>query len=597
MLAGNVVSADTGQPVRRARVTAAGGTPRAVRAVQTDDQGAFRIAGLPPGEYRLLVTKDGYLESIFGQKVPGSDEPGTPIHLIAGQGVSRISLPLARGGVLTGTILDDTREPAIGVSVRVYRRVWRSGERAFQSAGTAMTDDRGVYRISALRPGDYLVSVTPGGIEVGDVVRVGMAYRDVVATLQSTGSANSEFQTTRPGRDEPAQSPDTPATGFAAVYYPNTTRAAEALSVPVAAGEERAGVDLRLRALMLVPLSGNVIGPDGPAAGAMVQLVDHAQVPGSGVRTAHAGVDGRFSFGAVPAGQYSLIARATPRGARPLEASAREAAEFLAAASDDLSRRSGEAAKAEAQAASIAAALAGAAQLWATADVLADAGKPSHIQMVLQPGLSISGRVVFEGASSPPASLTRMSLTVTPVGLPRMTSDAQAAPPAAVDASGRFTIRGVLPGRYTIAVAGGAPDGFVLRSAMFDGRDVLDIPFEIGPQDQPAAGIVTFTTRVSQLGGVVLDASGQPAFGVTVIVFPDDERLWTPVTRRIQAWRSASEGRYIFRNLPPGDYRLAVVADVEPGQWFDPAFLRSLSGFVSVRIAEGGTHTQELRVK
>jgi hypothetical protein len=177
----------------------------------------------------------------------------------------------------------------------------------------------------------------------------------------------------------------------------------------------------------------------------------------------------------VPAGQYSLVARATPRGARPLEASAREAAEFLAAAKD------------EAQAASIAAALAGAAQLWATADVHADGGKPSHIQMVLQPGLSISGRVVFEGASSPPASLTRMSLTVTPVGVPRMSSDAQAPPPAAVDASGRFTIRGVMPGRYTIAVAGGAPDGFVLRSAVFDGRDVLDIPFEIGPQDQPAA--------------------------------------------------------------------------------------------------------------
>ena len=498
--------------------------------------------------------------------------------------------------MLTGTILDDTREPAIGVSVRVYRRVWRSGERAFQPAGTAMTDDRGVYRISALRPGDYLVSVTPGGIEVGDVVRVGTAYRDVVATLQSTGSANSEFQTTRPGRDEPAQSPDTPATGFAAVYYPNTTRAAEALSVPVAAGEERAGVDLRLRSVLLVPLSGNVIGPEGPAAGAMVQLVDHAQVPGAGVRTVHADADGRFSFGAVPAGQYSLVALATPRGARPLEASAREAAEFLAAASD-LSRRSGDAAKAEAQAASIAAALAGAAQLWATADVLADGGKPSHIQMVLQPGLSISGRVVFEGASGPPANLTRMSLTVTPVGVPPMTSDAQAPPPAAVDASGRFTIRGVMPGRYTIAVAGGAPDGFVLRSAVFDGRDVLDIPFEIGPQDQPAAGIVTLTTRVSQLGGVVLDASGQPAFGVTVVVFPDDERLWTPVTRRIQAWRSASQGRYIFSNLPPGDYRLAVMADVEPGQWFDPAFLRSLSASVNVTVADGGAHTQELRVK
>jgi protocatechuate 3,4-dioxygenase beta subunit len=493
-------------------------------------------------------------------------------------------VPLARGGVLTGTILDDTQEPAIGVPVRVYRRVWRSGERAFQPAGTGMTDDRGVYRISALTPGDYLVSVTPAGVEVSDFAREGTSYREVVAALQSTGSANTEFRTMRRDPDDPAQSEGTPASGFATVYYPNAMRASEAVSLPVAAGEEHAGVDFQLRRLPIAGLTGTLVGPDGPAAGAMVQLVDHAQVPGVGVRTTRTGADGRFSFGAVPAGQYSLIARATARGARPLEASAREAAEFLASARDN------------AQAASIAAALAGAAPLWATVDVLAEDGKPADVQMTLQPGLSISGRVAFEGGNGPPSNLTRMSLTVMPVGVQR-TKDAHEPPPAAVDAAGRFTIRGVVPGRYTIAVAAGAPDGFVLRSAIFEGRDVVDIPFEIGSLDQASGVIVTFTTRVSSLGGAVQDASGQPAFGTTVIAFPNDELLWTPVTRRIQAVRAGSEGRYVFRNIPPGDYRLAVVAEVEPGQWFNPEFLRGLSGSVTVTITEGGTHSQELRVK
>ena len=53
----------------------------------------------------------------------------------------------------------------------------------------------------------------------------------------------------------------------------------------------------------------------------------------------------------------------------------------------------------------------------------------------------------------------------------------------------------------------------------------------------------------------------------------------------------------MIRNLPPGEYRLATVADVEPGQWFDPEYLRGLSGSVIVTVTEGGTHTVELRVK
>jgi hypothetical protein len=170
-------------------------------------------------------------------------------------------------------------------------------------------------------------------------------------------------------------------------------------------------------------------------------------------------------------------------------------------------------------------------------------------------------------------------------------------PPAAVDAAGRFTIRGVMPGRYTIAVAAGAPAGYTMRSAVFGGQDVLDVPFELTGQDQPSGGVVTFTTRISELGGMVLDGSDQAATGVTVIAFAVDERFWTPASRRIRAVRPASDGRYVFANLPPGDYRLVAVADVEPGQWFDPAYLRRLGGSVTVTVIDGGTHTHEVRVK
>jgi hypothetical protein len=95
-----VVSADVGRPVRRATVTASGaGDIRSVRTAQTDDNGTFTFPKLAPGEYILSANKGGFVESIYGQRQPGSGRLGTPIRLTAGQQLKDLSLPLARGGV------------------------------------------------------------------------------------------------------------------------------------------------------------------------------------------------------------------------------------------------------------------------------------------------------------------------------------------------------------------------------------------------------------------------------------------------------------------------------------------------------------------
>jgi hypothetical protein len=171
-IAGTVVSADRGQAVRRARVVLNGGTPKVTRAVQTDDQGAFRFADLPSGQFTLTASKGGYVESIFGQRQPGSGRPGTPIRLLDNQELTRIALPLARGGVITGAVYDEAGEPAFGESLSMLRWVMKSGERVLDNAASATTDDRGIYRFPALLPGDYVVStmasLTDGDYDIRD---------------------------------------------------------------------------------------------------------------------------------------------------------------------------------------------------------------------------------------------------------------------------------------------------------------------------------------------------------------------------------------------------------------------------------------------
>src|SRR4029453_16818349 len=118
-------------------------------------------------------------------------------------------------------------------------------------------------------------------------------------------------------------------------------------------------------------------------------------------------------------------------------------------------------------------------RLWATAAVTVDGRNVSNIVLTLQPGMSVTGRVVFEGtAQAPPADLTRMRVSLAPVVVPG--TPGEVATPAAgrVDADGRFTIASVVPGRYRLN-AGGAGNGWYLGSAVIDNQDSLDYPIEI----------------------------------------------------------------------------------------------------------------------
>ena len=62
-------------------------------------------------------------------------------------------------------------------------------------------------------------------------------------------------------------------------------------------------------------------------------------------------------------------------------------------------------------------------------------------------------------------------------------------------------------------------------------------------------------------------------------------------SRRISTTRTVAEGRYLIRNLPPGDYLLAVVGDFEQGAQTNPEFLRGL-GARPVRVPD---HTKGAR--
>jgi hypothetical protein len=175
-------------------------------------------------------------------------------------------------------------------------------------------------------------------------------------------------------------------------------------------------------------------------------------------------------------------------------------------------------------------------------------------------------------------------------------------PQAKVDASGRFTIADVVPGKYRLtggvmnSLAGGP--GWVLDSITAGGQDVLDFPLEVRAGRDVTGVAVTFSDQVTELSGTIADQKGEPATEHTILLYPTDQKFWTPQSRRIRSARAGVDGHYTFRMVPPGEYRLTALVDPEPGAWFDREFLEQLdSSSARVVLAGGEKKVEHVKVR
>jgi uncharacterized protein (DUF2141 family) len=216
-ITGVVLMAGSGQPARKVRVNLSGSELRTGRSTVTDDQGRFSFTALPAGRYSLSANKPGHLNVTYGQRRPGLQ--GTQIQLSDGQKF-QAQLQLPRGGVLTGTVLDENGEATPGTSVRAMRFVNQNGRRTLQSNGSGTTDDRGIYRIYGLQPGNYVVCATPRNNQLGDFERMQAelsGLRQAAEAAVRAGEAEARRFKERLGavRETLPQADQTPA-GYAA---------------------------------------------------------------------------------------------------------------------------------------------------------------------------------------------------------------------------------------------------------------------------------------------------------------------------------------------------------------------------------------------
>jgi beta-lactamase regulating signal transducer with metallopeptidase domain/uncharacterized protein (DUF2141 family) len=554
-LSGVIVAADTGTPIKRAHVVITAEALRSARTVITDDDGRYAFTELPAGRYTITASKAGYFDAIFGQKVP--PHAGTPVLLADGQTRDHLDIRLPKGGVISGLLRDENGDPSPDTPVRAMRYDLRTGERQLVTQATNHTDDRGVYRLYNLPPGTYLIVAVPS--------------LDTDTPPTSGGRAGGGGRG-RPPDPEPASMPgQAPRTDYVPVYYPGTTSAATAGSVVVGLGEEKFGVDFQLQLVPTAKLQGTVVGIELASSSFSISVGGRGEItqqPGARLRSielvntdAQPGqprasgtnmiAGNRFTFGSVAPGRYVIEVRGS-------------------------------------KSAVVGGPLLG---IWGDLPVVVDGRNQDDLVITMQDGVAMTGHLTLDPAvrgGTPDVGATRVSLT--PQG-----SGGQLAGRTVADAAGRFTILGVVPGAYTVDVVG--PAGWMAKSVMVGGKDALDFGLYVQGGEPIDDVTVVLTNQSTLVTGTLRDAAGHATADDTVIVFAADPQYWVPGSRRIQATRPSSDGKFSVRGLPAGDYLMAVVSDIEGGQWYDPSLLAQLkSAATPIHLADGDQKTQDLRM-
>jgi len=154
---GTVVNAVNGEAVPKAQVQLSPvGQSGETRHFETGSDGTFLFRGLTAGKYNLSAQARGFPQQLLDQH----NGFNTAVVVGPDKVSSDIIFRLRPEAAITGRLLDEHNEAVREAQVLLFIRTSDMGKNTVQRRGQARSDDQGQYHFNHLQPGTYYVAVS-----------------------------------------------------------------------------------------------------------------------------------------------------------------------------------------------------------------------------------------------------------------------------------------------------------------------------------------------------------------------------------------------------------------------------------------------------
>jgi protocatechuate 3,4-dioxygenase beta subunit len=211
-------------------------------------------------------------------------------------------------------------------------------------------------------------------------------------------------------------------------------------------------------------------------------------------------------------------------------------------------------------------------------------------------GSSITGHFTFD-TDGRTKTPPPSAIELSPIPVDGDLSPAQVAT-AKINQDWSFDIAGINGPRRLQVVR--APSEWMLKEILVDGIDVSDRSLPFGRKNQGLAIVdVVLTDRVNELSGTIVDDHARPAPGSHLIVFSTERDRWYPASRFLRTTVAGPDRSFRVVGLPSGSYHAVAARLPLDGEdaWQEPDFLDSLvPRATTVTVADGEKQVLRLRL-